>query len=469
MPMTNQTRGYARISRDPSERRVGVQRQRREVTELAERLDLTIDTWHEDNDASAYSGKARPQFDALLVDLSAGRVSALLAWDQDRVARDIGDWEKVLRACQKHGTRLAFVTAGEVDIATVAGRTSSRFNAVISRHESEHKSERIKSASRERAAEGRAHGLIPFGWRRVYEHDDRGLRIKGAWKDVLDEAAADVVRECAKRVLSGESIKSITADLNARGISTVRGCKWDPASLRMTLLRPGNAGLRVYKGKVIGASVAPAVLDRGDWERVSALLRDPSRRTVNDNRIRHLLTGLATCGVCGKGLRVKGPRYLCPSSHVGRLQAPVDDLIERLVVGRLSMPDARSLLAADDTEAQESAREAAVLRVRLEGLVDDYADGLLDREGMKRATARIRPRLEELEAKSKATSSAANDVIGDLVGPRASERWATLAIGRRRTVVALLLNISILPVGDRAKRRGPFDPDLIGVTWKAAP
>ncbi len=75
--MSKQIRGYARISRDPNEQRVGVQRQRREVTELAERLGLTIDTWHEDNDASAYSGKARPQFDALLADLSAGRVSAL--------------------------------------------------------------------------------------------------------------------------------------------------------------------------------------------------------------------------------------------------------------------------------------------------------------------------------------------------------------------------------------------------------
>jgi DNA invertase Pin-like site-specific DNA recombinase len=464
--MVSTVKAYARISRDPGERRIGVQRQRREVTELAERLGLHIDTWHEDNDASAFSGKVRPAFDALLRDLEAGRVAALLAWDQDRVARDIGDWERVLRACQKHATRVAFTTSGEVDIATVSGRTTSRFNAVIARQESEHKSERIKAASRERAAEGRAHGLVPYGWRREYETDARGLRIKGAWHDVLDEHAAEVVREAARRVLAGESAKRIVSDLNDRGIPTVRGRPWDPAALRMTLLRPGNAGLRVHQGKVVGAATAPAILNRGDWDRLVALLRDPSRRTVTDNRIKHLLTGIAKCGVCGAAVRVKGPRYLCPKSHVGRLQDPVDDLVERVVVGRLSMPDAATLLAADDAVAEQAAQEAAALRVRLDALVDDYADGLLDRDGMKRATARIRPRLEVAEAKARATSSAATDVLADVVGPDAQAHWDTLPIARRRAVISTLLDVEILPIGDKTLRRAPFDPELVRLTWR---
>lgn len=465
--MDKQVKAYARISRDPNERRVGVQRQRREVSELAERLGLTIDHWHEDNDASAYSGKARSEFNKLLADLTNGRVSVLLAWDQDRIARDIGDWERVLRACQNNAVRVAFATSGEVYLGTVSGRSGSRFNAVIARQESEHKSERIKAATKERAAEGRAHGLIPFGWRREYQTDSRGLRIKGAWRDVLDEPAAAIVRECAHRVLAGESVKRITADLNAREIATARGKRWDPASLRMTLLRPGNAGLRVHQGAVVGASTAPPILERGDWDRVVSLLKDPTRRTVNDNRIRHLLTGLATCGVCGSGLRVKGPRYLCPNSHVGRLQAPVDDMVERVVVGRLSMPDAVSLLAVDDSAATDAARDAAALRVRLEGLVDDYADGVLSRDDMKRGAARIRPRLEELEVKARATSSAAGDVLADVIGSDAQERWNGLPIARRRTVISLLIAVTIKPIEDKSKRRAPFDPELVRIDWKA--
>jgi len=349
----------------------------------------------------------------------------------------------------------------------VSGRTGTRFNAVIARQESEHKSERIKAATKERAAEGKAHGLVPYGWRREYETDSRGLRIKGAWRDVLDEDAAVIVRECGHRVLAGESIKAITSDLNRREVRTVRGKRWDPTSVRMTLLRPGNAGLRVHRGDIIGASTAPPILDRGDWERIVSLLKDPKRRTVNDSRIRHLLTGIARCSVCGSGVRVMtGPRYRCPIGHVVRLQEPVDELVARVVVGRLSMPDAASLLAVDDCEAEDAARDAAVLRVRLEGLVDDYADGLLDRAEVKRAVSRIRPKVEALEAKARATSSAANDVLADVIGSDAQARWDTLPIARRRTVVATLLDITILPISDRTKYREPFDPELVKLDWK---
>jgi len=57
---------YVRISADPQGERAGVERQRRECEQLAERLGLTVVALFEDNDVSAYSGKPRPEFERLL-------------------------------------------------------------------------------------------------------------------------------------------------------------------------------------------------------------------------------------------------------------------------------------------------------------------------------------------------------------------------------------------------------------------
>lgn len=464
------TAAYLRISSDPTESRIGVERQRREIADLAGRLETEVGAWHEDNDVSAYRGKRRPAFEALVADLEAGRVATLLAWDQDRIARDVVDWERVLRACQRHGVRVATVTDGAVDLGTVGGRLSSRVRAVVGRTESEQKAERIRAAVRERAAAGRAHGRVLYGWRRVYEFDTQGVRIRGAWHDVLDDAAAEVIRETSRRVLAGEPIRRLCAEYEGRGIPSPTGGKtWAPTSMRAILLRPANAGLRVHHGAILGPAEAPAILDRGEWERLVALLGDRSRRTISHNSTKHLLTGIARCGKCGGPVRAKGSMYQCEKvGCVGRRMGAVDDLVTRVIVGRLGMPDAIGLLAVDDQEAERAAREVAELRARLDRLADDYADGILDRDQMRRASERMRPRLAEAEARARRTSTHQADVLAGLIGPDVAERWEALPIHRRRAAVDALLEVTILPLGRGHGGRAPFQPESVRLDWKGA-
>jgi DNA invertase Pin-like site-specific DNA recombinase len=466
-----QVRGYLRISRDPNERRVGVDRQRREVAKLAEGRGLTVGAWHEDNDVSAYSGRARPGFEAMLSDVVAGRVSHLLAWDQDRLARDVGQWEKLIRACQDTGTRVVLVTAGEVDLGTVAGRLTSRIGAAVARHESEHKAERVTAAAKERAARGQTHGRLAYGWRRV-QADARGVKVPGAWHDEIDEEQAQIVREMIARVLAGESLNGVTRDLNARGVPSPTGIEWNTGSTRGILLRPMNAGLRQYRGKIIGESIAPALVERETWERLVAVLNDPARRTVNDNRVRYLLTGIARCGVCDGTLRHKNspkrsawPTLLCHKGCVSRRMDVVDEYVTEQILDRLTSEDAIELLAQDDSPAIDAAREAAEIQAKLDTLTDDYTDGLLDRAQFKRATERLRPRLEAAKRAARVTSSRVSDVLADLVGPQAAERWEGLPITRRRSAVDALVSVRLLPIG-KGTRREVFDPSQVEITWK---
>ena len=77
---------YARISQDRSdEARKGVDRQVQECVARADDLGWTVADIYRDNDASAYSGKRRPEYQRMLDDVRSGEVRAIIAWHPDRL------------------------------------------------------------------------------------------------------------------------------------------------------------------------------------------------------------------------------------------------------------------------------------------------------------------------------------------------------------------------------------------------
>src|SRR6476619_53763 len=87
---------YARISRDREGAGLGVDRQEADCRALAERLGWEVVEVYADNDVSAYSGKVRPQYRAMLGAVKAGQVTALLAWHPDRLYRRAVDLEEIV-------------------------------------------------------------------------------------------------------------------------------------------------------------------------------------------------------------------------------------------------------------------------------------------------------------------------------------------------------------------------------------
>ena len=73
--------------------------------------------------------------------------------------------------------------------------------------------------------------------------------------------------------------------------------------MRNMLVNGRLAGLREYRGEIVGAAAWPAILDRATWESVRALLTDPARQQLRPHRA-SLLTGLARCALCGAKLVV---------------------------------------------------------------------------------------------------------------------------------------------------------------------
>jgi hypothetical protein len=136
---------YVRISKDKTGLRAGVDRQRADCLALAERLGWPVARIYVDNDISAYSGKRRPDYEALCDDVKNGIVNAVIAWHPDRLHRRSAELESWLDLCGDDVAH-ATVQAGLWDLSTPSGRMTARILGAVAQHESEHKSERVRAA-----------------------------------------------------------------------------------------------------------------------------------------------------------------------------------------------------------------------------------------------------------------------------------------------------------------------------------
>jgi site-specific DNA recombinase len=145
-------------------------------------------------------------------------------------------WRGFIDLIEATKAKVQTVQAGEWDLSTPTGRAIARTMGAWSRHESEHKGERVRRKMAERASNGLPHGGAqrPFG----YEAD----------RVTINRTEAKVVREIARRVLAGEALTAITRDLNERGVPTVSGKRWSNGTVRGIALNPRYAGLRATHG-----------------------------------------------------------------------------------------------------------------------------------------------------------------------------------------------------------------------------
>ncbi len=463
--MTRRAAVYVRISEDREGAGLGVERQREDCEALARRLGWQVRHVFVDNDVSAFSGAARPEYRRLLEALQGGDADAVLAWHTDRLHRSPRELEEYLDVCEQRGVITHTVQAGELDLSTPSGRMVARILGSVARQEVEHKAERTRRAHQQAAQHGRWRGGgRPFG----YEADGLSLR---------DDEAEEVRRLCAA-VLEGQTLGSLARDLNDRGVRSTTGKPWEFTTLRQLLLRSRNAGLSTYRGEVIGMGRWPALVPESTWREVVERLTDPARRTSASNAPRWLLAGVALCGFCGATMRSGGAttrggerrtvyrcRHARGGGHVARSAEPVDDFVTNVVLARLARPDAADLLtSADGPDLHALQEQRAGLRSRLEGLAELYADSVLDDAQLATAGDRLRRRLADVEATldARRRHPVAHKLAetGDV-----DAAWQSLAVAERRQVVGLLMTVRLLPQG---RRGAAFHPGGIQIEWKSS-
>lgn len=466
---------YARISQDTSGNAVGVSDQLDHARTFAAARGYQVVAEHADNDVSAFKGADRPAYQKVLRLARDRRIDRVIVFHLSRMTRNRRERAELIDGFHAAGVNVSEAQGGDYDFSTAAGRSWVDIQGALATWESEIKSERITAAAARRARTGRPSGDLGYGW------EKHGTGAAATWTEHPHEGA--VVREIVDRLLAGESLRGITDRLNERGEPAPKSAAWGKTSVKKLAIRESNIAERVHHRGLPDEErfpgCWPAIVDRAKHEKVVALLSAPSRQVNGTKRPgarRHLLSwGIGECGICGSRLRAatkKGRHgrplelYVCDGKGcVGRSKDAVDELVQEVVIARLARPDALAWLAGDDDEARRWSGRVTELGRRLSEAADAFAEGAITGEQLRQITARLRPELDDAERRRAASVVALDlDLLRELAGPHARERWGELKVAQRR---ALLEAMRVRVVIDRTRPGPGFDPASVRIEWGA--
>jgi site-specific DNA recombinase len=365
---------YARISEKAERDKVTDQHRQNEAHAAAR--GYRIIARFTDDGISALGHKERPDFERMLIAAANGEFKAIIATEEERLARNVEEKLELHTACEGYGIVWDTARDGYVDPSTDSGEFMSTIRAAMGRIESKRKARRQVAANIERANEGLpVPGKRRFGFERgnILEHPTEG----------------DMVRSFYRGLLDGKAIRSMALAQNLR-----------PIRVREILTNPAYAGWVVRRGERFEAHESVArLVERSEWERAQAILTDPSRRVSPGGTRKHLITGLANCGECGAALHYSAHGYKCSlaTDHVfikgtERMEAAVS----RAAVAELAH---RALNGSPNPEGnhvdalREELATVTAERSRLSALL---VDPEIDPQPIRSALKPVRERLEAL-------------------------------------------------------------------------
>jgi DNA invertase Pin-like site-specific DNA recombinase len=467
---------YVRISKDPDGQSTSPARQEQDCRTFAELHGHEVIRTYSDIDISAYTGVDRPGYEELMADLEAGVIDGVLIWRLDRLTRNFDDLQRLWKLINGRGVTLLAVR-DSIDTSTASGVLILRNLVAIAEYESASISDRTRSAKAASARNGHPNpgGMRAFG----YTPDKRQL--------VPEEAAA--IREAAERLLAGQSLVSIVSDFNARGIRTPRGKTWLPGTLAAVLVNPRIAGLRAYKGTIVGDGKWPAIVTRSQHERLVALRKDPTRRWVpRGRRPQHLLSGMVECARCGERAEKTGERanrmvnrpeqgrdyYICRKPPLGRgcgalvSGRQLDALVVERVFAALDSPEFTEALKGPRPADVEVARQLEEDEDQLKWLGRQMGSDPLRRPAFLEAIAEVEGRMRQNRARlARQHRSAALAALPEDLD-QLKELWEhSWDLDRKRALLDTLIEKVIVQpstLGSKTGRR--FDRSRARIVWR---
>src|SRR5687768_13535504 len=199
---------YTRVSSDPHSTGRSVEQQETECRQVCDRNGWTVVQVFTDNDRSAsrYARKDRPGYAQVKNFLDGGHADALVLWEGSRAQRDLRDYLKLRDLCAARGVLYCY--SGKVhDLTRTDDRFTTGLDALLAEREADLTRDRVLRAVRANMATGRPYGRTLYGYRRVYDAQTRQFL-----EQVPHEEQAPVVREAARRVMAGESCRSVALD-----------------------------------------------------------------------------------------------------------------------------------------------------------------------------------------------------------------------------------------------------------------
>jgi site-specific DNA recombinase len=382
-------------------------------------------------------------------------------------------------------------------------------DAVDSEYESAKTSKRLQRDMRANAEKGRPHGKKIYGYRRI-KHSETGALIRVE----ADPQFAPIVQEAARRIFAGETFYAVARDFNERGIESRRpsrashreGQGWTAVAVKQMLTMPAYAGKRQHQGEIIGDAMWPPLIEPDIWEKLQIIMSPPERKRTNDWPAKHLLSGIAMCGVCGAAMRVgkqnAGTRrhpvtkvpvpqpvdaegnkipfpsyntYVCSGFpgmtgfHAAMRETHLDTVVTELVIARVERPDFLAMVGTRGKDTDDE-RQAILAEIRgyqeyLDGVRADAAqrlrfDLVMDQE------SRIEPKIQAAKKRLDKLSEMDPFVLRLVREGPFRESWGDLELADQRRVIRALVTPRVNRVGPEARGRKGINYDRVDPVWR---
>lgn len=467
---------YARVSRDLRGEARSVTEQEAECRAWAYREGWhVVDVITETGSASRYarSTGARSRWGDVTTQLQTRKYDALLVWEASRATRNLTDFTALRDLCANTGVRLGY-SGTLYDLTDRSDRFRTGLDALLSEDESARTSERIRRTVRARAAAGQPHGKLPYGYTRTYDPTTRALLSQDPHPDT-----APTVRFIYQQAAAGVSTAAIARDLNAQGTPPPRPGRstrrdpntWIPSTVGRIIRNPTYNAQRTHKGQIIGPATWPPLVDPDLWDAANATL---AARTSHHRggTLRHLLSGIATCGPCGGYLYAMPNRgyltYQCTSCFkVARRTTRVDEHVTALLLALID--ENRDTLAATQAGPADSP-DLAAARAELVDIatqLEQITQQVIARQLTPALAGRMEQGLLPLQraAQARVRRLQAPTVLAGYDLETLAVDWPALPLEARRDIIADLLTITVWPIGKGRWNAPIADGVRITPTW----
>ena len=420
---------------------------------------------------SGSKGKFRPGYEALLKELD--NYDRVVVWKIDRLTRRLSELGTVLDLFGKKKVVLVGVSDG-VDTGTASGRTTAEILGTIAGAEARNTADRVNAAQQTMLRNGKWRGgPAPYGYRLKQLGRGKGTTLE------IDPSQAKHMKFAIERFLKGDSIPTICAALNAKGVKSVFGNPWSHPALRRLIGSPVMAGFQVWKKEIVvdsnGMPVRPypGIIDLETYNRLQETIK--KRYFIHPSRGGALLSGIAYCSLCGGKMNGSSPtehggaNYRCRNKYqlnkdctgLSTRSSALEGYVTRVVLTLLSSENTRKELSKSlNTIKQQSksnkkddpSAEHEFLRSQLKNLQErkilkkyEYAGGEGDFEKS----------WEEIVSKMKILEEEMKRIPADEFDPKLQSlisssdiysTWQRMTLAERREVVSVIFRrIVIMP------------------------
>jgi DNA invertase Pin-like site-specific DNA recombinase len=474
---------YGRNSVDPKKKGRSVADQLKDGQGLAGQHGWPVKDVFKDTgiSASRHARKKRDDFEDMLARIEAREVRIVVAFEASRYYRDLEAYVRLRNACYAAGVLLCY--NGQIyDLSKRADRKATAMDAVSAEDEVEGIRDRNLRTARENAANGGPHGPTPYGYRRTYDPDTGDLVDQ-----IADTEQAKKVIAMFEAVKAGKPLRGIAQQMNRDGEVTRLGKPWVARSVHMVLRNKAYIGVRSHKG----------VEHKGTWkglvkpklfDEVQVILDSRLKGAGASTAVKHLLSGLAVCGVhegaaqpdmyaLRKTTTARGRWvYRCNSLDLSVNAALFEAYVEEAVVAWLSTPEAAAAFRQpkDGNAAKKARAQLKAITQQLEEareLATTFdKNGQL---GMSSASlgaleSRLRPLQHKAEADLKKAEATIPPILEDLLGnPLADKVWEKLEQHQKRFVLSQIVTIRLFRARAPGVKR--IEPGRITLSFYGEP